>query len=256
MIQDKVPKIIHKIWFNFKNTVQGETPPEQHLFSEIECRRINKDYNIMFWNEQKANDFIKAQYPFFYSYFMRYPKKIQKVDALRYFLLHHYGGVYMDSDIRCLKRLRNFDNKVYLVQDSNSLNPIKFNNFFMASPAGHPFWEVVFQKLIENFDKRWYHNDFFFVLYSTGPGMLTQAYNRYVFPSEISMLSPSEFNPCDACGKCSISNAYIIHDGTGLWTATADSILRWVYCNLQHIVLIIFLILFLIFLGNLFFSRK
>lgn len=29
---------------------------------------------------------------------MAYPYSIQRVDVLRYFLLHHYGGIYIDLD--------------------------------------------------------------------------------------------------------------------------------------------------------------
>ena len=37
--------------------------------------------------------------------YRRYPEMIQRVDAARYMLLHHFGGLYADFDVECVRPL-------------------------------------------------------------------------------------------------------------------------------------------------------
>lgn len=39
-----------------------------------------------------------VRYPWFLDTFDGYPFPIQRADAIRYFVLAHYGGVYLDLD--------------------------------------------------------------------------------------------------------------------------------------------------------------
>lgn len=38
------------------------------------------------------------EYPWFLDTYDGYPNPVQRVDALKYFLMLHYGGVYIDMD--------------------------------------------------------------------------------------------------------------------------------------------------------------
>jgi mannosyltransferase OCH1-like enzyme len=38
------------------------------------------------------------RYPWFLETFDGYPYPIQRADAIRYFVLHHFGGIYIDLD--------------------------------------------------------------------------------------------------------------------------------------------------------------
>lgn len=48
---------------------------------------------------------LQETFPWFLPTFLAYPYQIQRVDAIRYFILYHYGGVYMDLDMGCRRRL-------------------------------------------------------------------------------------------------------------------------------------------------------
>lgn len=52
-----------------------------------------------------AAGLLQDHYPWFLPTYLAYPYHIQRVDAIRYFLLYHYGGVYIDLDMGCRKRL-------------------------------------------------------------------------------------------------------------------------------------------------------
>lgn len=44
-----------------------------------------------------------SRYPWFLETFDSYPYPIQRADAIRYFVLHHFGGIYIDlDDVRAL----------------------------------------------------------------------------------------------------------------------------------------------------------
>lgn len=241
-----IPKIIHKIWFNFKGTIKGSEPSQEFIKNEKECTRLNNDYQLMTWDENQADEFMRTNYPNFYPYFVKYPKKIQKVDSFRYFLLYHFGGIYLDMDIVCNKPFveYNFENTVNLVEDNSGvyLNPIKLNNFIMVSPRGHPFWLHVINYLISNYEKKWWQTDFWYVLYSTGPGMLTQAYESYPSKSSIKILNSEQFNPCNPCGCTSSRDSFIRHTYAAEWTSRADDVLKGFYCHGSELIGIALLI--------------
>ena len=41
---------------------------------------------------------IVARYPWFLETYDGYPYPIQRADSIRYFVLHHFGGIYIDLD--------------------------------------------------------------------------------------------------------------------------------------------------------------
>jgi mannosyltransferase OCH1-like enzyme len=45
-----------------------------------------------------SRDFIAKEYPWFLSTYDGYAFPIQRVDTVRYFILRHYGGIYLDLD--------------------------------------------------------------------------------------------------------------------------------------------------------------
>ncbi len=53
------------------------------------------------WTDKKAREFIADEYPWFLETFDSYPYPIQRADTIRYFVLHHFGGIYIDLDDVC-----------------------------------------------------------------------------------------------------------------------------------------------------------
>ncbi len=48
---------------------------------------------------------LQKHFPDFLPTYLAYPYQIQRADAIRYFILYHHGGVYIDLDMGCRKRL-------------------------------------------------------------------------------------------------------------------------------------------------------
>ena len=64
-------------------------------------------------------------------------------DAIRPFILHAYGGLYLDMDVECFRSpeplMAGFD----LIFQSEFQEANDINNAVMAGVPGHPFWMQV-----------------------------------------------------------------------------------------------------------------
>ena len=64
---------------------------------------MNSEY--MLWTDESAHRFMEINYPSFLQMYDSYKYNIQRADSIRYFLLDHFGGIYMDLDIGCRRRM-------------------------------------------------------------------------------------------------------------------------------------------------------
>lgn len=156
---EKLPKIIHVSWKN-------STVPS--LFSSIRASQLHyypaDDFTHYFWTDELQDEFMQEEYPEYYAMYDDYPFDIQRADALRYFVLYHYGGLYADMDYEFLE---NFWNKLPDDRPAIVESPYKYaenvQNSLMSSPPKHPLWLKMFDLLEQQRDERVYR--------STGPNL-------------------------------------------------------------------------------------
>lgn len=103
-----IPKIIHQTYKNDSIPTLWQQPQQS-------CLDLHPDYEYKLWTDKKSREFISAEYvythlrlhgthvdirryPWFLETFDGYPYPIQRADAIRYFVLHHFGGIYIDLD--------------------------------------------------------------------------------------------------------------------------------------------------------------
>ena len=98
---DTFPRIFHHVWFTWYNT----TMPSHYAAYRESCRKIHPSYKFRLWTDGENRDFLLAHYPWFVPYYDSYDQPVKMSDAIRYFLLYHYGGTYLDLDVLCLKNL-------------------------------------------------------------------------------------------------------------------------------------------------------
>lgn len=123
---------------------------------------------------------------------------MQRVDALKYFILRHYGGIYIDMDNvlppitpflsspKCISRTN------WLVQGClDSLEPLRYypvfvtdnaqntldNNIMGAAPH-HPFFEYVTNH-IWTYSLFWYPYPYLSVMYNSGQWFFTDMWEKY-----------------------------------------------------------------------------
>jgi inositol phosphorylceramide mannosyltransferase catalytic subunit len=128
----------------------------------------------MLWTDASSREFIAQNYRWFLDTFDSYPYAIQRADAIRYFVLHHYGGVYMDLDIGCLRRL---DPLLIFPVILPRTIPVGVSNDLMFAEKEHPFMAQTIHNLI-TFDHNWILN-YPTVMFSTGPMFLSAQYGLY-----------------------------------------------------------------------------
>jgi hypothetical protein len=128
----------------------------------------------MLWTDADSREFIAQNYRWFLDTFDSYPYGIQRADAIRYFILHHYGGIYMDLDIGCLRRL---DPLLIFPVILPRTIPVGVSNDLIFAEKEHPFMAQTIHNLI-TFDHNWILN-YPTVMFSTGPMFLSAQYGLY-----------------------------------------------------------------------------
>ena len=103
-----IPKIIHRTW-------KTQDIPDKWTRPFQSCIEYHPDWRFMLWTDASIRSFLKQEYEWFLPTFDGYAYPIQRVDAARYFILRHFGGVYMDLDVGCLRRLEPLLNATALV---------------------------------------------------------------------------------------------------------------------------------------------
>ncbi|KAH8105909.1 nucleotide-diphospho-sugar transferase [Cristinia sonorae] len=164
---ERIPRIIHQTW-------KSETLPPKWVNVSQSCRDINPDYEYMLWTDASAREFIAEHYSWFLDTYDGYTYTIQRADAIRYFVLNHYGGVYIDLDIGCIRPLDSL--LAYHVILPRTI-PVGVSNDLMFAEKGHPFMAQTIHNLV-TFDHSWVLN-YPTVMFSTGPMFLSAQYGLY-----------------------------------------------------------------------------
>lgn len=128
----------------------------------------------MLWTDAKSREFIAKEYPWFLDTYDDYKYPIQRADAIRYFILHHYGGIYLDLDVGCLRPLDPLLSYSVILPKTI---PVGVSNDLMFAEKGHPFMAQTIHNLV-TFDHSWYLN-YPTVMFSTGPMFLSAQYGLY-----------------------------------------------------------------------------
>ncbi|GAA5969100.1 hypothetical protein JCM11641_007469 [Rhodosporidiobolus odoratus] len=169
--QPRIPKLIHATW-------KTDVLPERWEKVRQGCIDLHPDYEFKLWSDAASRAFIAEHYPWFLSTFDGYVYPIQRADVIRYFVLHHFGGVYMDLDIGCR---RNLDPLLYYQVILPATIPVGVSNDLMFAEKGHPFMDLVIHNLI-TFDHT-YGTNYPTVMFSTGPMFLSAQYGMW--PKEV-----------------------------------------------------------------------
>ncbi|KAK9382801.1 nucleotide-diphospho-sugar transferase [Kockiozyma suomiensis] len=162
-----IPKIIHQTWKN-------DTVPEQWKMAQSSCIDMHPDFEYKLWTDASAREFIETEYPWFLDTFDSYPFPIMRADAIRYFVLNHFGGIYIDLDEGCVSRL---DPLLTYPAWVRKADPTGISNSVMGSTPHHPFFMRVMLDL-KNYDFQW-GVPYITVMYATGPLFLSVIWKQF-----------------------------------------------------------------------------
>lgn len=262
-----IPKIVHQIWYNMgKGSVLPFEYHQQQKSVKQMCRQNGWVYIL--WDETMSLQLLKSLYDDFTPLFMSYKSHIYRVDAIRYFILHAFGGVYLDMDLEVFQSLdfliRPPRQCVFTRTTTTKSN---LSNYMMASCKGHELMEEMIQKLKLNHSK-WWHvpKSHFTTMNIAGPWFLEKCVKTYLhnqgLPNEIKTKIKETIYagnicilPCGCFHQKSANNGYICtsqdvvygnHDFDNGW----GKMILFDGLRLYFFILIsLFVVLFFILLG-------
>ena len=220
-----IPKIIHQTWKN------KDIKPEWKKLQQS-WKAHHPDWEYRFWTDEDNRNFISQYYSWFLPIYDAYDRNIKKANAVRHFIMYHYGGIYADLDLECLRpfdELLEGQELVFGLEPPNHLTTPNSRNLdkivcdaFIASRPGHSFWAHLFNYLVDCQNA----SD---VLDAVSVYLVTRAYNTYsekqkitIFPSEIlypiSIKETWENNFKDEAKRKQLTEkAFAIHYWHGSW---------------------------------------
>uniref|UniRef100_A0A1I8JD60 Glycosyltransferase family 32 protein n=1 Tax=Macrostomum lignano TaxID=282301 RepID=A0A1I8JD60_9PLAT len=190
-----IPKIIHQTF----TTRRVFTEYRKHI---EHCLKLNPDWEYYLWTDKDIVAFINDHYPFFMRKFLIFKMHVQRADSIRYMVLHHYGGIYIDMDVECVKpffpSLENLT--AFVDQEAKEHAVILYGKDFsamnsaMGSVPGHPFFLRLVFAMMEVDDKTGGAGP------TTGPDLLTSQLQSWWTDNatrrhEVTLLDPPVFSP-------------------------------------------------------------
>lgn len=224
----------------------------------------HQGYTYMFWTDDDNRNLIQNHFPWFLKKYDEYEYGIQRADAIRYFILYQYGGIYADLDIEAQRSIdpilqlyeKNFpDSEVLLVTNPNNHfgNQIVTNSIMIAKPNS-PFFTELFKNLL-NFEFSPYHvGKHLKVMASTGPGMISSSYTNYTDKSRVLLIPHQYLNPCTSTEDrpCTKPEAFVSEINGKSWHDSDSTIYNYVasvprstWIAIGIIVLLIVIIIFI-----------
>jgi|JI10StandDraft_1071094.scaffolds.fasta_scaffold334730_2 mannosyltransferase OCH1-like enzyme len=256
-----IPLILHQIWWQGRDKVPKDYP--NHSQSWI---NLNPTFKYMFWDERNITQLVKEFPSHIQQAFNGLPHMIQKIDMAKFLILHKHGGLYVDMDSECLKPVQELltSSQVVLVQINvnmlakflgyGRLTGDMLQNGIMAGTRQHPFWMYCIKCLMEE-DKtqRVLETRLKYIFRTTGPGLLTRAYNSAKLNGQaagIKMLPHELVDSVSYCDyevyKCATQNcakrfpnAYSIHhfgskSKRSSWLSDNERWISVLYCRYQN----------------------
>lgn len=227
-----IPKIIHYCWFG------GKEKPELAKKCIASWKKFCPDYEIVEWNESNfdinMNDFTSHTY------------KIGKLgfvpDYARLWIIHKYGGVYLDTDVELIKNLDPLlENQAFFgYEDEKHIN--------LGQGFGAVKGNPVLQKMMEDYIPPTFQpkkdKDYLLPSPQKNSASIRNLLNSHTNKKQIFKCSNATFYPQDFF--CPINydtkkiyvtdNTYSIHWFMGSWQSKYEKITRPIKKKIKKII--------------------
>lgn len=242
----KIPKIIHQIWFNFKDDQSGRDIGDHNKELHKRVQDKNLNYKLILWREEDAENLLKNHFPNYLSTYLFLNPIIRKVDYIRFFILYKYGGIYLDMDYFCLKSFDDYFNDYPQYKDADIIlskscyGPWITNSIMMSKPLCK-FWKFCFDQSKYGTLIPWWGTlqDHIETSCTTGPHFMTvvyEEYRKFSCDSEKFIIEEPPF----FVAKDFKDAIYTWHEGHTSWIKSEDFLtIEWV--SLIIIIVVVFL---------------
>jgi mannosyltransferase OCH1-like enzyme len=224
-----IPRIIHQTW-------RDANLPEPFARLAETWRAHHPHWQWRLWTDTDNRAFVTERLPDMLALYDNYPHPIQRVDMVRYLILHTHGGLFVDLDFEALRPL-----DPHLASDcvfgaepaencaAHGMTEI-VSNAFMAARPDHPFLRAVIAGLPEAFGAAQALDRNRAILETTGPFHLTRCVSAYAGPEPVTVLPSQTLYPLgisdiealrrtgwDEALRAKLSRACAVHYHAGTW---------------------------------------
>lgn len=145
-----IPKIVHVTWKD-KAILDSSSPMIEHGIRNL--IRLNPDYKVIIYDDHEIDQYLKDQLDATDYDLIKNTHIVEKSDIWRLFKIYNEGGLYIDIDRLCNKKLSDvFDDTINWVLPT--CNDFDFSHDIMISAPGNPaFLETIKLYLTRRRDK-------------------------------------------------------------------------------------------------------
>tara|TARA_R100001244_G_scaffold126337_1_gene96657 strand:+ start:2017 stop:2721 length:705 start_codon:yes stop_codon:yes gene_type:complete len=165
-----IPQVIHQVFGVF---IEGKPMTDYPIFcsqqklTEEHCETFGINYQ--FWDDSRISKFMETNFPEYIEFYVNLREDIQRADFIRYLILYHHGGLYLDLDICPIKNLNMvWGNDLFFVKWATDTTGVPYNAVMGSCPHNKLFKEII-DHCIES-----YHEKVKMKIYETWTG-------RFVF---------------------------------------------------------------------------
>lgn len=215
MTETKIPKLIHYIWL-------GTRPLDEVSLKCIESwKKYLPNYEIVKWDDEKCADIIKGNV--YASQALALKKYAFVSDYIRVYVLYHYGGIYMDTDVQVFKNLDCFlNNEAFTCFENATMIPTAL----MACAKGNEWMKA----LLLDYDNRNFVDESGKMDLTTNVTAITNRSlqmgfvpnaKEQVFGPGVHIYTKDYFCPIDTYSNNDVftENTYAAHLYNGSWTS-------------------------------------
>lgn len=124
-----IPKVFHRIFLD-------EEVPERFEAYWDGFKALHPDWEFVTWNDSSQLGWLRCR-----TVFDKAKTHAGRADVLRYEIMYRHGGVYVDTDVECLKPFDDLmdDDRAFAGWENERL----ICPTVLGSPPGHPAFDAV-----------------------------------------------------------------------------------------------------------------
>lgn len=202
----------------------------------------NPSFEVRLWNRADCEALLSRHYPEYLDMFRGYRYHIQRADAIRYFILHQYGGLYVDLDVSPrhpvdrLLRLYEVEPRIQVLL-CQSQQAAGVSNWFIVSKPGAELWPRVFRRMRAVCDRRYplpvIPIKDATVFLTTGPAMLSHVAGNVSKGIPVAMIPRAILSSCNICDSRTCAPnvfAYVDDQHASSWSSWHSKVYNRCLC--------------------------
>ncbi|KAL2165895.1 hypothetical protein VTG60DRAFT_3613 [Thermothelomyces hinnuleus] len=205
---DRVPPILHHISL-------GAGAATHSRWTEVRqsCLDMHPGWEAFIWTDETADTLVAAHFPELHGMWKSYRYPIQKIDALRYMVLYHYGGVILDMDLECKRGLGPLRRFEFVAP---AAHPTGFSIGFMMANSGNAYVGELVNNL-KRYNRHWLGLPYPTVMFSTGCHYASTIHSLQPDREDLKILAGTRENPKMHSLNGNVSTPIFNHLGSSSW---------------------------------------